>query len=115
MKKQILLTSLLTLLPLAGSAQESDSNINDVKKLTFEDYCKDENASNAIKHTVSLLKNEVEKEECGAAFDELKKLTQLVLNNKEIEDISPLSGLTSLKVLDRVAENFCVTVAILIA
>ncbi|NET61757.1 MAG: leucine-rich repeat domain-containing protein, partial [Symploca sp. SIO2E6] len=62
----------------------------------FVELCKNPNSIPEAKKTVEVLLEKVGTKDCSEAEKELSKIPVLILNNNEIADISPLSGLTNL-------------------
>ena len=66
----------------------------------FSQWCVNKkHISKQAQHTVKILLKRVETQNCLVAEEKLAKLNQLILPNRKITDISPLSGLTNLTIL----------------
>ena len=64
---------------------------------TFLDYCKNQNSGNDIKHTIQVLKEMVDKEDCDEAYSSLTDETKIYFFGNSDLDLSPLQGLNNLK------------------
>lgn len=71
---------------------------------TFADWCLNKaNSSVQTQHTVDVLLRVAKTTDCNQASSLLSTLTELYLNNHQIADLKPLSGLTDLTRLVGVA------------
>ena len=68
---------------------------------SFADWCKHKNClTREARHTVEMLLEIAGTSDCDEAQKVLLNLTELHLNENQITDINPLSGLTNLTLLD---------------
>lgn len=68
---------------------------------TFADWCVKKNElSPAQRHTVNVLIEQAGTQDCNLAEKKLSALTKLCLQDKNIEDVAPLSSLKNLEVLN---------------
>ncbi|MEK0187462.1 leucine-rich repeat domain-containing protein, partial [Microcoleus anatoxicus PTRS2] len=66
-------------------------------RITFADWCLTRaNLIPEAKHTVDVLLEKAETNDCDAADRKLSSLTELYINNDQISDIKPLASLTNL-------------------
>ena len=65
----------------------------------FLDYCLDENIGPEMKLTVAAIKDKIGESECHAAWKIIKEKESFSLDDSDLEDITPLSGMTRLKYL----------------
>lgn len=66
---------------------------------TFYEWCTDSGASDSQKHTVAMMMSAVSSSECQDAATKLNSKTALGFFAKNISDLSPMEGLTSLQFL----------------
>ena len=81
-----------------SSSKDSQENTT-VTTGNFVDSCEDENTSPAFKNTMNAIKDTVGEEDCSLLWEELKTTTRLQMWGDELEDLTPIGMITSLKEL----------------
>ena len=96
MKRAIVLVSLTVLWVSVGCASLAPEGESAPDRFeTFAEWClHQDNLPPEAQHTVGVLVTKVETQDCAQADEQLVARTKLVLDSREIRDVSPLASLT---------------------
>ena len=98
-----LLSTILVWITIVNTTQTTATPLKQNRESTksFAQWCKQKlTLSKHTKHTVEVLLKKAGTQDCAKAQQKLKKLSKLNLDENQIRDLSPLTGLTNLNLLN---------------